>query len=93
MSHIKKPMKQIAGITIKSFNPNNIESDLDTIRSDLVRNKINEFKEIKPSNSINTGKIFTKKGVYTKYIIVRFICIHSFRFQIPFKINRNYKQK
>ena len=61
MSHIKKPMKQIAGITIKSFNPNNIESDLDTIRSDLVRNKINEIRDIKPSNSISTGKIFRKK--------------------------------
>ena len=42
-------MKQIAGITIKSFNPDNIESDLDTIRTDLIRDKI---KEAKNSNII-----------------------------------------
>ena len=42
MSHIKKPLKQMAGIPIKSFNPKYIESDLDTIRSELVRDKIKE---------------------------------------------------
>jgi len=57
MSHIKRPMKQIAGITIKSFNPNNIESDLDTIRSDSVRNKITEVRKFKSSNFINLGKL------------------------------------
>ena len=55
MSQIKKNTKQIAGVTVLAFNPNTIESDLDTIRSDSIRNKINEIR--KSSNISKMGKL------------------------------------
>lgn len=44
MGQNKKPLKQMAGIPIRSFDPKNIESDLDTVRTELVREKIKEIK-------------------------------------------------
>lgn len=43
----KRGLKQLAGITITSFDPNCIDSDLDTIRSELVRDTIREIKRSK----------------------------------------------
>ncbi len=44
MGQNTKPLKQMAGIPIRSFDTKNIESDLDTIRTELVREKIKEIK-------------------------------------------------
>lgn len=41
---MSKPLKQLAGIAIKSFDPKCIDSDLDTIRTELVTDKIKEMK-------------------------------------------------
>lgn len=64
-------VKKLAGIPIKSFDPKCIDSDLETIRSDLVREKINQFKvfrKIEPIQGIYEMILFYL--IFTKIKII-----------------------
>lgn len=67
----------MAGITIRSFDPKNIDSDLDTINTEIVRDKFKEFKfKIQPKKKNGKKKLI--KNYFNKI-------------KQKFKINRNNK--
>ena len=43
-SRSKYSLKQVAGIPITSFDRTKIDSDLDTVRSEAIRGKIEEYR-------------------------------------------------
>ena len=52
-----RPAKQIAGIPIRSFDPKTIDSDLDSIRTEMIREKLKEFKQKDQKTKAINGKI------------------------------------
>lgn len=49
-------MKKVAGVTIKSFDSKCIDSDLDTIQTEVVRDKVNKFKAFRKAESPIKGE-------------------------------------
>ena len=48
--------KRIAGVQIRHFNPSCIDSDLDSVKSVMVRDKIKEFTQLRSKTESNDSK-------------------------------------
>ena len=55
-------MKQVAGIPITSFDRTKIDSDLDTVRSEVVRGKIAEYRNYHKEADLSSGKLDEKRS-------------------------------